>query len=105
MASIGANTVVVLPGSLNIAGVATGSGSVMTLTPQDGEAILKECPSIDWVAPVVRARVQVVNGKQNWVPTYVYGTTPGFWTYVTGQKCRKGKRSPSITFLTSAKCA
>jgi ABC-type antimicrobial peptide transport system permease subunit len=78
MASIGANTVVILPGSLNIAGVATGSGSVITLTPQDGEAIQKECPCIDFVAPVVRARVQVVNGNRNWVPTYVYGTTPKF---------------------------
>jgi ABC-type antimicrobial peptide transport system permease subunit len=78
MASIGANTVVILPGSLNIAGVATGSGAVISLTPQDAEAILKDCPCIDWVAPVVRARVQVVYGNRNWVPTYVYGTTPRF---------------------------
>ena len=41
MASIGANTVVVLPGSINVAGVATGSGSKVTLTPQDADAILK----------------------------------------------------------------
>ena len=78
MASIGANTVVVLPGSVNVAGVATGSGSKVTLTPQDADAILKECPSVDWVAPVVRARVQVVYNNQNWVPAYVYGTTPRF---------------------------
>jgi ABC-type antimicrobial peptide transport system permease subunit len=78
MASIGANTVVVLPGSVNIAGVSTGSGSMITLTPKDAEAILKECPCIQWVAPVVRARAQVVYGNRNWVPTYVYGTTPGF---------------------------
>ncbi len=78
MASIGANTVVVLPGSVNIAGVATGSGSKITLTPQDADAILKECPSVDWVAPVVRARVQVVYNNLNWVPAYVYGTTPRF---------------------------
>ncbi len=78
MASIGANTVVVLPGSINVAGVATGSGSKVTLTPQDADAILKECASVNWVAPVVRARVQVVYNNQNWVPTYVYGTTPRF---------------------------
>jgi ABC-type antimicrobial peptide transport system permease subunit len=78
MASIGANTVVVLPGSVNIAGVSTGSGSMITLTPQDADAILKECPGVDWVAPVVRARAQVVYGNKNWVPTYVYGTTPHF---------------------------
>ena len=78
MASIGANTVVVLPGSVNVAGVFGGSGSMMTLTPQDAEAILKECSCVDWVAPVVRARAQVVYNNRNWVPTYVYGTTPRF---------------------------
>jgi ABC-type antimicrobial peptide transport system permease subunit len=78
MAAIGANTVVILPGSLNIAGVATGSGSVITLTPQDGDAVQKECSCIAHVAPVVRARVQIVYGNVNWVPTYVYGTTPQF---------------------------
>jgi len=78
MAAIGANTVVILPGSLTIAGVATGSGSVITLTPQDGDAIQKECSSVHWIAPIVRARVQVVYGNLNWVPTYVYGTTPRF---------------------------
>jgi ABC-type antimicrobial peptide transport system permease subunit len=78
MASIGANTVVILPGAVNVAGVNSGSGSIMTLTPQDADAIQKECPSVDWVAPIVRARVQVVNGNRNWVPTYVYGTTPRF---------------------------
>ena len=78
MASMGANTVVILPGSMNIAGVNSGSGSRVTLTPQDADAIQKECPSVNWVAPIVRARAQVVYGNRNWVPTYVYGTTPRF---------------------------
>jgi len=30
------------------------------------------------VAPVVRARTQVVFGNRNWVPLYIYGTTPEF---------------------------
>jgi len=78
MASMGANTVVILPGSMSIAGVNTGSGAMLTLTPQDVEAILKECPSVVWAAPIVRARAQVVYGNRNWVPTYVYGTAPAF---------------------------
>jgi ABC-type antimicrobial peptide transport system permease subunit len=55
-----------------------GSGSVTTLTPQDAEAILRECPAVNSVAPVVRARTQVVYGNRNWVPMYIYGTTPSF---------------------------
>src|SRR5439155_23666450 len=48
------------------------------LTPQDAEAILRECPAVDAVAPVVRVRTQVVYGNRNWVPLYIYGTTPSF---------------------------
>ena len=50
----------------------------MTLRPQDADAIAKEAPAVSAVAPVVRARTQVVYGNRNWVPTYVYGTTPSF---------------------------
>jgi len=78
MISIGANTLVVIPGDLATAGVANGSGSAMTLTPQDAEAIEQEAISIGAVAPVVRARTQLVYARRNWVPTYVYGTTPSF---------------------------
>ncbi len=78
MASIGANTLVVVPGSANTGGINYGAGSIMTLTPQDADAIIKECPDLGSVAPVVRARTQVVYGNRNWVPTYIYGTTPSF---------------------------
>ncbi|SPF34223.1 Macrolide export ATP-binding/permease protein macB [Syntrophobacter sp. SbD1] len=103
MASIGANTVVVLPGSTNIAGVATGSGSKVTLTPQDADAILKECPSIDWVAPVVRARVQVVYNNQNWVPAYVYGTTPRFLDIRDWTEMQEGEAFTEHDVLNSSK--
>ena len=103
MASIGANTVIVLPGSTNIAGVATGSGSKVTLTPQDADAILKECPSIDWVAPVVRARVQVVYNNQNWVPAYVYGTTPRFLDIRDWTEMQEGEAFSDHDVLNSSK--
>ena len=46
MASIGANTLVIVPGAANIGGVNQGAGSMMTLTPQDADAIVKECPAV-----------------------------------------------------------
>jgi ABC-type antimicrobial peptide transport system permease subunit len=78
IASMGANTVLILPGTAASGGVSFGSGSVMTLTPGDYEAILRECPAVRSAAPVVRARTQVVYGNRNWVPSYIAGTTPSF---------------------------
>ncbi|HTK75398.1 MAG TPA: ABC transporter permease, partial [Gemmataceae bacterium] len=78
IASMGANNLLVQPGTASSGGVTFGSGSIVTLTPQDAEAILRECPAVRAVAPIVRARTQVVYGNRNWVPLYIYGTTPDF---------------------------
>lgn len=77
IASMGANNLLVQPGTASSGGVTFGNGSVITLTPQDADAIA-ELPSVQNVAPVVRARTQVVYGNRNWVPLYIYGTTPEF---------------------------
>src|SRR6266436_1182485 len=61
IASMGANNLLVQPGTASSGGVSFGSGSVITLTPQDADALLRECrPTVAAVAPVVRARTQVV---------------------------------------------
>ncbi len=78
ISSMGANMLLVLPGTATSGGVSFGAGSVMTLTPEDSEAILRECPSVRSAAPVVRARTQVIYGSRNWVPFSMYGTTPAF---------------------------
>ncbi len=78
IASMGANNILVLPGTASSGGITFGSGSIMTLTPGDCEAIIRECPSVLNAAPVVRARAQVVYGNRNWVPAYIYGSTTSF---------------------------
>jgi macrolide transport system ATP-binding/permease protein len=78
IASMGANNLLVLPGTASSGGVSFGTGSVMTLTPQDAEAILNESPAIKSTAPIVRARTQVIYGNRNWVPSFIYGTTPAW---------------------------
>ncbi|MBM4273210.1 MAG: ATP-binding cassette domain-containing protein [Deltaproteobacteria bacterium] len=78
IASMGANNLLVLPGTATSGGVTFGMGSGITLTPQDAEAIMNECPAVRATAPVVRARTQVIYGNRNWVPIYIYGTTPSF---------------------------
>ncbi len=78
ISSMGANVLLVLPGTAASGGVSFGAGTAVTLTPGDAEAILKECPAVRGAAPVVRARTQVVYGNRNWVPAFIYGTTPEF---------------------------
>src|SRR5947199_8048490 len=78
ISSMGANNLLIQPGTASSGGVSFGSGSVITLTPNDADAIARECSAVDGVAPIVRARTQVVYGNRNWVPLYIYGTTPTY---------------------------
>ncbi len=78
IATMGAFNLLVFPGNLAASGVSFGNGSIMTLTPVDADAILRECPSVAAAAPVVRVRTQLVYGNRNWVPNSMCGTTPAF---------------------------
>ena len=80
IASMGANVLIISPGTASSGGVSFGAGSVMTLTPEDSEAISSDCPAVRAAAPIVRARTQVIYGNRNWVPVYIYGTSPAFLT-------------------------
>src|SRR5262249_32013677 len=75
IATMGANNLMIQPGAASSGGVTFGFGSAVTLTPHDSDALSRECPALHSVAPIVRARTQVVYGNRNWVPLYIYGTT------------------------------
>jgi ABC-type antimicrobial peptide transport system permease subunit len=78
IASMGADNLLVLPGAAASGGVSFGVGSIVTLTPQDADEIVRQCPAISAAAPIVRARPQVVYGNKNWIPNTTMGTTPAF---------------------------
>ncbi|MBU3944158.1 MAG: ABC transporter permease [Proteobacteria bacterium] len=78
IASMGANVLVIRPGTASSGGVSYGAGTSTTLTPEDCQAILRECPAIRNGAPMVRTRAQVVYANRNWVPNAIYGTTPAY---------------------------
>src|SRR3954453_21546108 len=44
--NMGANNLLIQPGTASSGGVSFGSGTTPTLTPQDAKAILKECPAV-----------------------------------------------------------
>jgi ABC-type antimicrobial peptide transport system permease subunit len=78
IASMGANNLMIMPGTAASGGVTFGGGSIVTLTPQDADAIARDCPAVRAVATVVRARTQATFANKNWVPLFIYGTTPSF---------------------------
>jgi putative ABC transport system permease protein len=69
--ALGTNMVIVVPGNHEGGGVR--SGNVVTLTPDDAAAMLKECPSVAYASPIVAAREQVIYGNSNWRPNEIYG--------------------------------
>jgi putative ABC transport system permease protein len=89
ISSIGSNLLVVQPGSTTSGGLRMGMGSQPTLTKDDAEAILREIPRVQEVAPVLNGGAQVIYGNQNW-STGVYGSTPGMfvvreWSLIAGR--------------------
>ena len=91
ISSMGANVLDLSPGAASSGGVSFGSGSTVTLTPEDCEAIVRECPAVRDAAPLVHARTQVVYGNRNWVPSFIYGTTQAYldvqaWTIAEGEQ-------------------
>src|SRR5882762_9227479 len=79
IASMGANTLLVMPGTAASGGISWGSGSVMTLTPEDCESIQRDCPAVRNAAPIVRAKSsQLINGNHNWIPQQITGSTEAY---------------------------
>src|SRR5262245_28690515 len=63
IASLGANFIQVEAGASSSSGVHSGAGTCLTLSVQDCEAILRECPTIRFAAPGVDCRMQVIHGN------------------------------------------
>lgn len=78
IATMGAYNLMVFPGNAMLAGISTGTGGSMMLSPGDADAILTDCPSVTAAAPVVWARAQAVYNNLNWQPGNLLGTTPSF---------------------------
>ncbi|MBL8957843.1 MAG: ABC transporter permease [Myxococcaceae bacterium] len=78
-ASMGANLLIVLPGSVTSGGARGGFGSASTLTWDDLRAIQNELgSSVAYAAPQLRAQGQVVSEDTNW-STSITGTSPDYF--------------------------
>jgi putative ABC transport system permease protein len=71
-ASLGSNLIYVTPLQLGIAGV----GAQSTLTLQDAQAIARDAPAVQAVAPTAQSYAQVVAGAQSLSNTIIAGVVP-----------------------------
>ena len=78
IAKLGADNILIYPGTISTGGVSQGAGTVVTLHPQDCDAILRECTAVRAAAPLVRTRCQLIYGHKNWNPNSMNGTTPDY---------------------------
>ena len=96
IANMGNNMLFVMSGSMNTGGMRGGAGSSNNLTPDDADAVERECPAVRWVSPGVRANGQLVFGNQNWVASSgIQGTNEKFpdirsWTVAKGEFFTEG---------------
>ncbi|MDE3156250.1 MAG: ABC transporter permease [Acidobacteriota bacterium] len=77
--SIGTNIMFIWPGSITQGGVRLGAGAKETLTADDSDAIVRECPAVAAASPVVFSSGQFVASNQNWY-TRIQGTNEAFPT-------------------------
>ena len=78
IAAMGANLISISSESSSAGGVSAGAGTGVSISPQDAEAIARECPSVRWAAPSVDGRAQLVYGNRNWGVQQIKGSTPEY---------------------------
>ena len=71
IASIGSNTIIVLPGSLTSSGLRMGTGNAVTLSESDARELPAQCPDIALAVPMVRGGAQIVYENNNWATIHL----------------------------------
>ena len=78
IAAMGANLISISAESSSAGGVSAGAGTGVSITPEDADAIARECPSVRWSVPSVDGRAQLIYGNRNWGVQQIKGSTPDY---------------------------
>ena len=76
--SMGATVIGIEPRATASAGVSSGAATGLNLTPEDCDALIRECGAIRAAAPSVDAKAQLVYGNRNWSVGNIKGSTPAY---------------------------
>lgn len=95
IASLGTNMLIVFAGSQKTRGLHSGLGSSTRLTPDDIEAIQRECSAVALASPTISAPANLVFGNQNWFTRSVEGVSHTFpqirnWPLAKGEFFTEG---------------
>ncbi len=101
VASLGINTIMIMPGAITSGGVRLQAGTSNSLKIEDVDAIQTRCDLVQYVSPVVNKGVQVVAGNQNW-STAVYGVNLDYFD-IRDMKVSVGEKFTEIDERTAAK--
>ena len=66
ISSMGNNLLLIFPGSQKAGGFHGGAGTQQTLTAEDGDSILRECPTVQAMTPLVQAGGQCIYRENDW---------------------------------------
>jgi putative ABC transport system permease protein len=93
--SLGANMIVIRPGSVKEGGARLGAGTQPTITEEDALAIQREVPLVEGAAPYISGTAHVVAANLNWW-TVILGVTPEYfptrdWDVVAGRTISQGE--------------
>ena len=99
---MGANTVAVLPGAPQRGSGRIGEKSEI-VTPDDADAIQRECSEVLCTAPVVDAWGQVVYGNRSWIPGSLIGTTLDFLRARNWEDLERGRTFTEREILSGTK--
>ena len=99
IASMGANTLLVQSGAATSGGVSFGSGSVMTLTPQDCTEIGRQCPAVADVTPIVRTVRKLFMETATGCPCKSAAPRRRFWRSAITMNFPRGKCLPIAMLL------
>lgn len=81
ISNMGSDVLMISPVAISSGGVSTGSGTSITLTSADCDAIVRECPSVKAATPVLsQGGIQVVFGSKNWSPNRIESGSPDYLT-------------------------
>lgn len=78
ISSLGANVLMIFPGSTQQGGVRSGAGAGTTLTLDDIDAIRERATAVKAITPNARANRQIIVGNLNWF-TEVQGGNPEYF--------------------------
>ena len=101
--SLGANLILVQPGSVNEGAVRLGVGRRASLSQDDAAAIAAELPGVIVAAPALVGQVHAVYGNRNW-STLIGGITPEY-LIARDWRVEQGRAFTSAEVATGAKVA